>query len=739
MIKLKKSFVVALMVLGFTGVVSQILLIRELITTFLGNELSFGIIFFNWLLMVAFGSFGLRKFIDKLNPEQWVITQILISLILPMQIFLARVIKSLVGIEHGEIVGIFPIFYCSLAVLAPICILLGFQFVLGCRIYSFGKGAATQIGKVYVYEALGSMIGGIMFTYFLVHHFHSFEIAAFIGLLNLTSAFFLQHPWIRDVNLKHNLTIVVASLLVLNIYAFTTFVDELHDLSARWQWKNHNLIHYQNSIYTNVVVTQLGEQFNFFANGLLMFTAPEPDIMFIEELIHFPMLQHHSPRNVLLIGGGIGGTLDEILKHPVEKVYYTELDPLIIEVARKYLPSEISNPKVRVEYIDGRLFVKTTQEKFDVVIVNLPPPSTLQLNRLYTLEFFEEVKKILKEDGILSIRLPWSEAYMSKEMIYHNRCIYRTIKEAFPSSLLIPGEYGFILASPNKLWDDAETIAQALEDRGINTRLLTKEYINYKFSEEKLMKALKVLENDVKINSDMRPIAIYYNVVLWNVMFYPHLRTFFDATLDLNLLWFIIPLILLFIFIRIKNQKTIVSFAILTTGFAGITFDILIIFAFQTFYGYVYQQIGIIIAAFMVGLSLGGFYMNRIMKKKNIATLAKIELIICLYSLLLPLILLFPFHYVVDLPMELILPMLNCLAGFLVGLEFPLANKINLNNKKVARVAGTLYASDLLGACLGAILAGVFFIPILGIQTTCIALVLLNLTSFILLIKTAGS
>lgn len=737
------SLTFALLLLGFTGSVSQVLLLRELIVTFSGNELALGAIFLNWLLMVAFGSFGVSKFTNRLmGVSSFIVAQLIISLVLPVQIFLARTLPALIGIEPGKIVGIFPIFYLSLIVLAPICILIGFQFVTACKVYSSEGEAATRVGRVYIYEAIGSAMGGVIFTYLLVHHFHSFEIAALIGLLNLISAASLQRLCMKKLNLRHILgLILITSLLVFNIYTLVSLADHLHDVSASLQWTGHNLIHYQNSIYTNVVITQIGEQRNFFANRVLMSTAPHPDIMFIEELIHFPMLQHTSPKKVLLIGGGVGGALDEILKYTVEIVYYTELDPLIIEVARKYLPMTgcFDDPKVKVEYIDGRLFVKTTKEKFDVIIVNLPSPSTLQLNRFYTKEFFEEAKAILNYDGVFSIRIPWSEVYMSNEMIDHNICIYKTIKETFQSTLIIPGEYCFILASSNRtlLTHDTEAIIREFERRNLETKLLTRQYIEYKFSQERITKAWMVLEeDDVRINSDLRPVGTYYNMVLWNAMFYPNLSRFFNVVLDLDLWWLALPLVLPLVLVRKKWAS--ISFSLMTTGFAGITFDIIIIFAFQTLLGWVYQQIGILIAAFHIGLTAGGYYMNLTMRRKGIFSLVKIELLICLYSFILPLVLFQLYSRVVHIPAEIILPILNCLAGFLVGSEFPLANKIILTDKEVARTVGTLYASDLIGACLGAVLSGIFLIPILGIQMTCVALALFNLTSLVTLLRSGG-
>lgn len=757
-----RPLIFAFLAIGFACTVGQVLLIRELIINFQGNELSLGVILANWLLMVAVGSWGLGRFADRLPARVpfFITTQILFCLILPAQLLLARTANNLIGIEPGEIVALVPIFYSSLLVLAPLCILHGFQFALGCRILSAESNIpAAEVGKVYICDAIGDVSGGVIFTYLLVHYLQPIEIAVYAGLLNLVAALLLLKPWdiawrARENIIPRFLTCLVILVSVLGIHSLAFGnIDSLHEVSRGWQWRGYNVIHHQDSVYGNIVITQSDGQSNFYASGLPIFTAPDPDIAFIEEVAHFPMLYHPSPQKVLSIGGGVGGVLDQILSHPIDEVHYVELDPLIIEVAREYSPaSALDDPRLSIMHTDGRLFVKYTQEKYDVIIMNLPPPSTLQLNRVYTQEFFREVYNILSPKGIFSFAIPASEAYMSQEMINHNRCIYETIKGVFPSVLIIPGDWNIFLASPEAtmLTYDLETICQRFQNRNLETSLLTIPYIEYKLSPERTERLLAPLRGDhVEANRDLQPIGTYYNLALWNVMFYPGSRGFFNWVSGIDLWWFAIPLSLLIMiatFIRwrrisSKPMRLPVALAIMTTGFAGMSFSIVLLLAFQTLHGCLYQKIGILVATFMLGLASGGLYMNSIVYKlrRDILALAKIELMIIGYALLLPLILILLFAYVGKLPLlipaEAPLCLLNCGAGFLVGLEFPLANKIYLGgNGGVGRVAGTLYASDLFGAVFGALLASVFLIPILGMTKACFVIAIVNVASLVLLI-----
>ncbi len=758
---MRKGLIFALFLIGFTSISSQVLLLREFLVIFYGNELSLGIILGNWLVSVALGSYVLGRKADviKRKVETFALLQLLTSIIVPLAIYSTRIIKNLTGAAAGEMVGLFPMFYCSLIGLAPLCVINGFQFALGCRLCSDTlKDASGAVGRVYIYDALGDMLGGALFTLLLVHLFHSLQIAFAIGILNLASALILMKTWRKTPHFKGSLRLkaLICLMLALNIYAFSSSkVNLLHNQSIRWQWKDYNLRHYQDSIYGNVTVIQREEQFTFFADGIPIFSAPVPDVTVVEELIHFPLLYHPEPKRVLLIGGGVGGSLREILKHPLDKVCYAELDPLIIEVAQKYLPvlarQELDNPRVEVKYIDGRLLVKRTHQKYDVAIVNLPPPSTLQLNRFYTREFFQLVNKLFNKDGILALEVPASETYMSHEMININRSMYETLREVFKYVRIIPGSHNLFLASSSEaiLRVDEEVLVQRWQNRGLQTRLINPYYIRYKLNEERVARLLRPLQIPlrVKVNRDFRPVGTYYDLVLWNTIFYPPLGGLFDFFWKLNLWWIVMALSgfsVIFMTARKKRPslaKTPVFLAILGTGFSGMTFNILIIFAFQLLYGYVYQKIGLITASFMVGLSLGSLIMIRAIRRGSgdIFTLARIEFVLGAYAALLPLLLIFlsrhTTHPFVFVTVSALLPGLNGLAGALVGSEFPLANKMYLNGtQKVGRVAGRLYASDLVGAWVASVLVAIVFIPILGILKTCLVVCLLKLVSLILLL-----
>ena len=135
---MKRPLILALTIRGFICLAAQALLIRELLVSFYGNELSIGIILANWLILEAIGAGIIGRLSNKIKKpiSFFVGLQILSSVFLPISVYLARIIKNILGLPLGEGIGILPIFYSSLFILAPLALSDGAQFTFGCKIYA---------------------------------------------------------------------------------------------------------------------------------------------------------------------------------------------------------------------------------------------------------------------------------------------------------------------------------------------------------------------------------------------------------------------------------------------------------------------------------------------------------------------------------------------------------------------------------------------------------------------------
>jgi len=675
---------------------------------------------------------------SQVRKPYYAFLQLFLASALPLIIILTRIAKHLLGIIPGQGINVLTIFYVSFFLLTPLGLADGAQFSFGCRMFAeTGQRNAASIGRVYIYESIGSLVGGITGTFICLQYLNSFQTAIALALLNILSALLLlvfvpskpgttQLPKHKTAFTTSHFAIKIAAvaLLLICVIAFPLGgIDALHTKSLKAQWRHYRVLDSRNSIYGNVTVLQRLEQLNIMANGVPVSTIPTPDIAFIEEFVHLALLSHPNPQKVLLVGGGIGGVLNEILKHPIQKVDYAELDPLIIRTTQQHAPSftasTFNDPRVTIHYADGRYLIRTSDERYDVIFINLPDPSTLEINRFYTLEFYLMSRQCLKSDGILCFLLPGSISSLSRELIDLNATMLQTAKHVFPYFRIIPGDMNIVLASLDDtvIHNSADILIQRMRDRSLQTRMISDFHIHYKFDQHRrnwydseIRKA-----GEMFLNREFHPSALYHDLMFWNSIHSPAIAGLFRQLKSLRFSYVLIPTAIVFGILlllqryRLTWQKSFIVVPIIATGFTGMGVDIVIVLSFQSLYGYIYHWIGLLIAAFMVGLTLDGMWMTRRLNVEredvidDYNVFLTLEWCIVLYTMVLIGVLYllnrFQEYAFIFSTAQYILLILNSLCGFFVGAEFPLANKLYLKHtRNYTETAGKLYAADLIGS-----------------------------------------
>lgn len=775
----------AFMLMGLTFTATQALLVRELMVSFAGNELSIGLVLGSWLLLEALGSALLGRLTSRVKEGRtaYVCLQILLALILVPMLYAALNLRRLVGAVPGQGLGLPTIFLSSFLLLTPVGLIDGAMFVAGCKMAALAHSdSSAAVRRVYIGEAIGGIVGGFAFTYCLAPYCHSVQIVLFLGVLNLASATSLlllplPNPAAKGRSgsrLRPSPLAPAILLAVMMGLLFTPVADRLHrDLVAR-QWPGFELAFYENSPYGNVAAIRQGEQITFLENGAPILSAPVPDVAVVEEMVHLPMLFVPQPRRALVLSGGLGGVIGELLKYPLERIDYAELDPLLIHAVASLPTSltqaELSAPRLHVEPVDGRLLVRrlaalssssaegNKQAAYDLILINLPYPTTLQVNRFYTVEFWRTVRSLLAEDGVLAFQLPGSLSYLSPAMRDLHNSLYLTLAQVFAHVRPIPDDMTLWLATPSAALETlpTETLVSRWQTRGVSASLITPFHIRLKLDERHLEWFWGALRagRSVTVNRDLRPSGVLYGLEYWNEVFSPTLVPYFALLRRVSLPALAVPIVLLVlggaIAVRSPRGKPFspIASAIATTGFAGMAADLLILFAFQVFYGYVYQYVGLLVAAFMGGLSLGGWMMGREGRSHENAgwprerrRLLRLEGGLLVFWLVLPVVLTL-LHGITQRGggstiVGPALLALNALAGFLVGAQFPLANRIYRRaHPEVVGTAGLLYAADLTGACAAAVLVSVALLPTLGIVQTCLLVAALKAGSFLLVWST---
>jgi spermidine synthase len=209
-----------IVIMGFLSLVSQTLILREIIIQFQGNELTIGIILANWLIFEAIGAYFTGYFIKNKNIlKTAVILQIVLIISLIWAYLFISKFKIVFKFGFGESLGIFPTLLIPMIALVFLCIPLGFQFSLSCNILNkflkFKKGA-YNIAHSYFLEAIGWFLGGLVFNFILIYFFNNLQILFII--LMLSTANLILYLNIRKKNILRDFFIIILSFLILFLF-----------------------------------------------------------------------------------------------------------------------------------------------------------------------------------------------------------------------------------------------------------------------------------------------------------------------------------------------------------------------------------------------------------------------------------------------------------------------------------------------------------------------------------------
>ena len=728
--------------IGFSAIVSQIVLLRELLVVFYGNEMSAGVMLAAWLFWTAFGSSVLGRLGTRRPRAVMASLELLIALILPATIFAVRASREFFHALPGEVLGPGAILLTSLVALSALCSAHGWLFAAGARLYASGMRVAGAVagGKVYLAEAAGSALGGLLASLLLVRHWNAFEIALFVALLNGMAALWLTvraKPW----------RWTAVALLVAGVGAVSPAAQAwLEQTSLVRLWPGQQVLTSRESYFGNLTVIQNEGSRSLFVNGLPMFTVP--DAAAAEETVHYALLQHPAPRRLLLIGGGLNGSIAQALQHPsLEHVDYVELDPQVFRIAASYFPVAwqqlTTDRRVRILEGDGRRLLKQASETWDVVVVNLPEPQTAQLNRFYTREFFRETRARLSPGGLLSFQLRSSENYLSPERAAFLRCIYRTLREVFPEVGFIPGATVHFFAGSRNAIPRADMLLARLRQRGLQTRYVREYFLPFRMMPDRMEEMEQVLHREAAtpVNSDFAPVAYYFGVALWSTQFNHAYRVWFEklSPVPFGMLLAALALAALLALGGVRLQKShnrrrnaAAGLCVATAGFNLMGLEVLLLLGFQAIYGYLYQQLAILLAMFMAGMAAGSAWGLR-RNLKSGSALAWLQIAIAIAPGLLYAVLLLAEQLAIGLRFqrdylgEALFAAMALAAGMLGGMQFTVAGRITLgeartdgssglafNDEPAGLRAGTLYALDLLGACAGAVVISGYLAPVFG-------------------------
>jgi spermidine synthase len=712
---------VPLLAVGAASLLWQVSAARAILAALQGNELALGLVIGTWLVLLG-GAAALAGALARRAMPRRVLA--LLLALAPLAILASFALLQTVppALGAGQVAGVGRTLAASAACLAAPCLLLGASFALGARLLRRSEGAATLASSVYVLESLGTVAAGLVFHLTLARA--STQIVALIvAALLWLATFAILPPRGRPRRVELGAAVAGAAALAFLIPGLP--LPGASMLATRVP--GHELLEERPSPHGALTVLRRGDLLLFRVNGQTAFSSQ--DERQVEADVHLPLLAHPTPRRVMLIGGGLGGGVREALKHPISELDYVELDPALIDLARRWGPRALSRPlddrRVRVIIGDGRQTVTAARDRYDAILVGLPGPSSAQINRFYTEEFFRAVRRALRPGGLVRVTVEGNEGYVSDQTALAQATVIAALRRELGNAEALPAGSTLIIAGrdgPPSL--DLATLRGRLETRRISTTQLgvteladRVQPFNRELHRERLA-SVRPLRN-----TDLHPGAYLHAVLLWVALSSPAvargllrlagaaercLPLVVGVAFGAPLLWGLIR----------RRRQVPVGLALALLGLTGLALELCVLIGCQERRGVVYHELGALLTAFMLGLAAGAAAGRRVVARWPRAALALGTATTGVLGIGTLGVLAVSPHLP---PTAALLSFLLVLAllGGAVGACYPPAAALLAARHGEAAVARS-YAWDLLGAAAGSLLATTIAIPVLGLVGTCL-------------------
>lgn len=680
--------------LGFLAASWQIFLIREFAAQFHGTELTFSFVLAAWLLWGGLGGMWAgRRFLRRASTARLFAAALLAA---PAVFIALRCSRWILKTLPGEVTASSAVLGFALAAA------LGLNFPLGAAFVRIAEASARNVARVYLWESAGAAAGGLVSYLIFIPLLPDWTALAVIQTAAAGASFTLSKKG------RPAIAVLVAAALGPVLMALDRPLQ-------RSVWRPFDLVVTRDSPYGRIQITRAAEQITVYDNGTRAFSSPDPTAA--EDAVHIPMLLQGRPERVLLIGGGLGGALGEILKYSVLRVVYIEIDGRMIEAVRPLLGAAdrtaLDDARVHLVLTDGRAYLERSPDRFDVIIISIPEPATAQFNRYYTAEFFRLAKSRLAEGGVFSFKTGAADNFMSPPRREYLGILRRTLRSVFEAVAVMPGENAVFCGSASPLRLDAEDLSARLETRGIRTMTLTAEVLRNRLHPLRVNEFRRTLEEPGSmINSDGKPIGYFFQTLLWSEQKNgpeARLLRLVSRIPPLPLLAFpgLLFLVALLRAAARRTSESASSVALAWLGLSTMAVEILVLIRYQALYGSFYGHAARLLSMMMAGLAGGAWIGARIRRPSQRRWTA---LQAGIFGLLLLACL-----GISNRPPEIAFDLFLLAWGLLAGDVF--VNAGRLAPPPPGRT-GRGYAWDLFGSFAGAVVLSAVYVPLAGLPAT---------------------
>ncbi|WP_457550209.1 spermidine synthase [Archaeoglobus sp.] len=447
------ALAIVLLSTGASTMIYEVVLIREF-TVILGSSFySSAVVLSSVMLGLSIGAYVFGRLSKTFNPVKTLFAiEIAIALISIVIVPLAR--------KTANFDWDLEVILSFLIPLIP-ATLMGGEIPLAVKIASKERCVGEATGICYSLDTLGGIIGSIASGFILIPTLGSLKTVLFAGILNTFGALslnFLNYEVKMAKVLKRALILLIAVSVIVVTYVTSNAID----FSTQSEiYEGFYVLNVTQTMYQTIVIAYhdyLGRC--LFLDGSLQISdvGDEP----YSEAITLPalvtLLSHRKPIDVLIIGGGDLGVAEVLTRFPkedVRSIELVELDPKVVELSKKYLKSMNrecwKDKRLKIIYEDCRKFLKDTRDKFDLVIVDLPDPKDDLSATMYSLEFYNTIYNVLRDDGIMVTQATAADYALGNQSF---AVIVKTVQASKfpivrPYRYYVPsfGMWGFVLAS----------------------------------------------------------------------------------------------------------------------------------------------------------------------------------------------------------------------------------------------------------------------------------------------------
>lgn len=665
---------VNLFICGFVSSAIQLLLMREIMNITGGYELITGAFLGSWLIGSAVGSsMAGRSPLNNIRKINLVFSlSPVISLVL--MLFLSRVF-----LNPGESPSLMVAIIFTFLILIPFCMVSGFTFI---KLLIIGKENGMAAGKSFSIETTGGIVAGIIISIFTAGLINNYELLLLIILMSVT--YVLLKNYINHVRAN-----ILAKLFILVLASFIILANP--DIFFRQLLlPGVKVTMTKDTPYGNITEGKYKGEVSLYYNQRLL--SYGDDATEREEDIHYAMLQSESPEKVIMISGSLRSHIPEIFKYPVQRIIYIERDPALVKL--EYSAIDSLTDRTLIVNSDAFKYIRDSREKVDAVILLVPPPSTLLLNRYYTSEFYKEVKKNLTQGGIFMCSPGPGDNYFNKESLKLYSSIYNSLAANFKNVLPVVGNKLYFIASDKAL---STSFCALAEKKHIKNIYVSSDFLDDDLVNRKSKELLSQLDRGIRQNRSDFPVACYQS------QSYQFSKSIGEKIPIMILLFIVFALPVTVI----KRSNLIMYFS--ASALAG--FEIILLLTLQIMVGNMYQLTGLILAGLMTGLAIGS---GRNFRALNTISLRNKVILMLIFYIIFGLV----YNYLLELNSGLLSVVVIIISGFFPALlTGRLFNELTMKTE-VAESSSAIYSADLAGSAFGFIIISGVMVPLAGIQMT---------------------